>query len=364
MQILEALKAIFTQEFIVPLGIGFSASFLSALLLVLTKTWHGSLSLDSTYGIQKFHVTPTPRIGGVPIVLALLLVLVNCSPEIKELLAPILLAGIPAFWFGIVEDLTKQVGVIQRLLATMASGLVAWWITDYSLSRLDIWGIDFMMQFTIISVLVTSFSIAGVANAINIIDGFNGLSTFTCTVAFTGLALIAYQVGDHNLALVALIFGVCVWGFFWINWPLGKMFLGDGGSYFVGFALSWVSVILIERNSSVSAFSALLICILPITEVLLSIYRRRVRKQQVGKADRMHFHSILYRRYINRWLSKWPLWAKNSVVGILVGSLNCFPVLLSIFCFKSTILCLTFIVLFVYGYVAVYFRMIRYKWNT
>jgi hypothetical protein len=62
--------------------------------------------------------------------------------EIQTILAPILFSGMPAFLFGLAEDLTKQVGVVQRLLATIASGLLAWWITDYSLSRLDIWGVD------------------------------------------------------------------------------------------------------------------------------------------------------------------------------------------------------------------------------
>lgn len=244
----------------------------------------------------------------------------------------------------------------------MASGFLAWWMTDYSLSRLDIWGVDTLMQFTLISVIFTSFAVGGVANAINIIDGFNGLSTFTCTIAFTGFALIAYQVGDFNLALVCLILAASVWGFFWINWPFGKMFLGDGGAYFVGFALAWVAVLLIERNQSVSAFSAFLICILPITEVLFSIFRRRVRKDHPGKPDRLHFHSMLQRRYISRWLSHWPDLAKNSFVGILVGLMSLLAVTLASSLFKSTILCFGSAILLSLGYVAIYARMVRHKW--
>jgi UDP-N-acetylmuramyl pentapeptide phosphotransferase/UDP-N-acetylglucosamine-1-phosphate transferase len=112
----------------------------------------------------------------------------------------------------------------------MASGLLAWWITDYSLSRLDIWGFDLLMQFTFFSVIFTAFAVGGVANAINIIDGFNGYASLTCTLAFIGFALIAFQVGDQNLAVVSLILAACVWGFFCVNWPFGKLFLGDGGA--------------------------------------------------------------------------------------------------------------------------------------
>jgi UDP-N-acetylmuramyl pentapeptide phosphotransferase/UDP-N-acetylglucosamine-1-phosphate transferase len=362
MQVLEAFQALTALSDIVSVSIAFASSFLIGLLLVLTKRWHGILSMDYTDGIQKFHTVPTPRIGGIPIVLGLVLVWGKSSHQMRELLTPILLAGMPAFLFGMAEDLTKKVGVVQRLLATMVSGFLAWWMTDYSLSRLDIWGVDALMQFTLVSVLVTSFAVGGVANAINIIDGFNGLSTLTCSIAFSGFALIAFQVGDHNLAMLCLILAACVWGFFWINWPFGKMFLGDGGAYFVGFALAWIAILLIERNHSVSAFAALLICILPVTEVLFSIFRRRVRQQHLGQPDRLHFHSIMHRRYITRWLSNWPASASNSLVGILVGLMSLLAVVSASNFFESTLLCLGSAIFLALGYVTVYARMVRHHW--
>ncbi len=236
--------------------------------VVFTKRWHGAFSMDTADGIQKFHFAPTPRIGGIPIVFALVMAWGKSSAEIQTLLPPIKFAGMPAFLFGIAEDLTKQIGVVQRLLATMASG--SWWITDYSLSRLDIWGVDLLMQFTLFSVIFTAFALGGVANAVNIIDGFNGYASLTCTIGFIG----AFQVGDQNLALVSLILAASVWGFFWVNWSFGKLFLGDGGAYILGFALAWIAVLLNERNPGVSAFSALVICVLPITEVLFSVFSR------------------------------------------------------------------------------------------
>lgn len=119
-----------------------AASFALCVLLVLTKRWHGALTMDHIEGVQKFHTAPTPRIGGVPILLGLVVAWAKAPQDVKELLTPILFAGMPAFIFGVLEDITKRVGVMQRLLATMASGLLAWWITDYSLTRVDIWGVD------------------------------------------------------------------------------------------------------------------------------------------------------------------------------------------------------------------------------
>lgn len=302
MNLLTALQGIFHSPALPAAAWGMAASFGLCVLLVLTKRWHGALTMDHMEGIQKFHTVPTPRIGGVPIVLGLVVAWGKAPADIQHLLTPILFAGLPAFIFGLLEDITKRIGVIQRLLATMASGLLAWWITDYSLTRVDIWGVDWLLSFILVSALFTAFAVGGVANSINIIDGFNGLASTTSTLAFIGYAVIAWQVGDLQLASLSLVLAACVWGFFWVNWPLGKIFLGDGGSYFIGFSLAWVAVMLIERNHGVSAFAALLVCVHPVTEVLFSIYRRRIKKLNPGQPDRLHFHSLVKKRYVRRWL--------------------------------------------------------------
>lgn len=361
MNVMEKSQTLFTLTTCSSVTIGFVASFLIGLLLVLSKRFHGSLSMDLPGGIQKFHTVPTPRVGGIPIVLSLLLVWGKSSLEIREILTPILLAGMPAFLFGITEDLTKKVGVLQRLLATMASGLLAWWITEYSISRLDILGVDYLLKFTFISVLVTSFAVGGIANAINIIDGFNGLSTFTCTVAFVGAAVIAYQVGDTNLSIVCVLLSACVWGLFWVNWPFGKIFLGDGGAYFLGFALAWVSILLIERNNSVSAFSALLICILPITEVIYSMCRRWLYKKNIAEPDRQHLHSLLNSNYIEKKFQKYSTLTKNSIVGLAIGLMNVPPVVLASINYKSTMHCIVNIILMVIFYAYTYEKIKKIK---
>jgi UDP-N-acetylmuramyl pentapeptide phosphotransferase/UDP-N-acetylglucosamine-1-phosphate transferase len=362
MNLLDAAFALFKMSVFTSVYVAFLASFLLCIAVVLTKRWHGAFSMDTTDGIQKFHSAPTPRIGGIPIVLALVIAWGKSSAEIQTLFAPILFAGMPAFLFGIAEDLTKQIGVVQRLFATMASGLLAWWITDYSLSRLDIWGVDLLMRFTLFSVMFTAFAVGGVANAINIIDGFNGYASLTCTISFIGFALIAFQVGDQNLAFVSLILAAAVFGFFWVNWPFGKLFLGDGGAYFLGFSLAWIAVLLIERNPSVSAFSALVICILPITEVLFSIFRRKVRNDHPGKPDSLHFHSLFQRRYVRKWFVKWHSLARNSLVGILMGLMSLVSAFMANLIYDDTLYCVITSLLFVLGYVAVFARMVRHHW--
>jgi len=359
---IQALQEILSSPTMETAAWGGATCFLLSVLIVLTKDLHGSATMDLSHGIQKFHTTPTPRVGGLPIVVGLSVACFTSTPEIKYILTSILIAGTPAFLFGLAEDITKKVGVPARLLATMASGLLAWWLTDNSLSRVDVWGIDWLLKYTLISVLFTSFAVGGLANSINIIDGFNGLASTMATLAFVGFAVIAWSVGDAILASVAIILSACIWGFFWVNWPFGKLFLGDGGSYFVGFALAWVAVLLIERNPSVSPFAALLVCIHPVSEVLLSIFRRKLKKMNPGQPDRLHFHSIVKQRYVRRWFGNLSFELRNSITGVFVGHMTLVAIFIASLVNQNSLLSMLAVIALATGYVAIYARMIRFQW--
>ena len=360
--LLQSIYGVFASSALNAAVWGFAASFVFCVVFVLTKRWHGALSMDLAHGVQKFHTAPTPRIGGIPIVLAIIVAWGKAPDDVKALLTPILFAGMPAFLFGVAEDITKRVGVTQRLFATMASGVLAWWITDYSLSRVDVWGIDWLMRYTLVSVVFTAFAVGGVANSINIIDGFNGLASTVSSLAFIGIGMIAWQVGDHALVGVTIVLAACVWGFFWVNWPFGKLFLGDGGSYFIGFALAWVSVLLIERNPSVSAFAPLVICAHPITEVLFSIYRRHYKESHPGHPDRLHFHSLVKQRYARRWFGHLSNRLRNSITGVSVGLMTLVAVVFANMTYSSSVCSGLVFILFVFGYVVIYTRMVRHYW--
>ena len=98
-----------------------------------------------------------------------------------------------------------------------------------------------------------------------------------------------------------MLYGALVLGFFVVNFPFGKIFLGDGGAYFAGFLLAALGVLLPMRNPEVSAWTAILICAYPVIETLASM-RRKARRDghSVGQPDRVHFHMLAHRRYARR----------------------------------------------------------------
>lgn len=338
-------------------------ALLTALLLVLTQSWHGHLSMDSDQGVQKFHTHPTPRVGGIAIAAGVLAGYLIADPDKKSMLGPLILAGIPAFAFGLLEDITKNVSVRTRLLATMGSGVLGWAITGYSITNANVWGLDWLLSFSLISVAFTAFAVGGIANAINIVDGFNGLSAGTVLVILTAFGVMTTALGDPDLALVCLILAGAVAGFLLVNWPMGKIFLGDGGAYFVGFSLAWLAVLVLHRHAEVSAWAPMLVCGFPVLEVLFSIARRRRRNLSPGDPDRLHLHSLVKRRLVRRLLPRSSNLVRNSATGAIMWLAALLPAAIAIQWPTHTLMLVLGFVVCGVLYSAVYARLTQFRWR-
>jgi UDP-N-acetylmuramyl pentapeptide phosphotransferase/UDP-N-acetylglucosamine-1-phosphate transferase len=303
-------------------------AFVVSLLLVLTKKHHGHLTMDSIIGVQKFHVEPTPRVGGVGIYLGLLIAwIVVREKGVHDILGMILLAGLIPLVCGLAEDVTKRVGVLPRLLATMAGGVAAWMLTGVALNRVDIYGVDWLMTLTPVAVLFTAFAVGGVANAINIIDGFHGLASGTTMIALMALGAISAEADDPQLAMACFLVAASIAGFWLVNYPWGKLFMGDGGAYFSGFALAWLAVLLPVRNPEVSVWAGLLVCAYPVIEVIYSVVRRSMRHQSPGAPDSGHLHSLIKVKLIRPKLTAHGVdrSVRNAAVSPIVWTFSAMP---------------------------------------
>jgi UDP-N-acetylmuramyl pentapeptide phosphotransferase/UDP-N-acetylglucosamine-1-phosphate transferase len=318
-------------------GLTALAALCMSVLIVLTSRWHGHLSMDSAHGVQKSHLLPTPRVGGVGIYGSLLLAwLLLPDSDTRQILGLVVLAGLPAWLFGLAEDLTKRVGVVPRLLATMFSGAVACMISDVALTRLDIPLVDDLLSYWPLAVLFTAFAVGGVANAINIIDGFHGLASGTSILALLALAVLALLAGDMPLAVVCLLVAAAVAGFWLVNYPWGKLFLGDGGAYFTGFALAWLAVLLPMRNPDTSPWASLMVCAYPFIEVIYSMLRRKLERRSMGEPDSRHLHSLLASQFVRLHFRQLSQTLQNAAVAPMIWAFKIGLVLLAIGLREST----------------------------
>ncbi len=349
--------------------VAFAVSLAITLVAVRSAKSHAHLSSDHDLsGPQKFHASPVPRIGGLGIVMGVLAgawVMWSREALAGQQAFVLLACGLPALVAGLTEDLTKRVTPAHRLLATAVSALLAVWLLDAVLIRTAIPGLDWIVQFPILAALVSVFVVAGVANAINIIDGFNGLASMCGVLILLCLAYVAFQVNDLLLAWLALAGVGALLGFFVWNFPAGLIFLGDGGAYFLGFYIAELAIMLLHRNPTVSPMFPLLLCIYPVFETVFSIYRRRfLRAMPPSMPDGIHLHSLIYRR-VMRWAvgnrSAKALTRRNSMTSPYLWLLCMFAAIPSVLFWDNTAVLSVLILLFGVSYVALYWRIVRFK---
>lgn len=298
----------------------FSAWFV-CWLIVRYDHLHSHFSHDPTHGgPQKYHVHPTPRIGGIAILAGLVCaggaMLIPVAPGDAKAYGLLLLASMPAFLGGLTEDATKKVGVLERLLLTMISGALAAWLLGAVLVRLDLPLVDQALIWLPFAVVFTTFAVGGIANAINIIDGYNGLASGFSVIALAALAIIARTWGDMLVFSAALALAGSLLGFMAWNWPRGKIFLGDGGAYLVGFLLAELSILLVLRNPGVSVWFPLVLLIYPVFETLYSIYRRKLGcNSSPGQPDSRHLHHLIHDKLIPVPVGRHRRFSRNSRVA-------------------------------------------------
>jgi UDP-N-acetylmuramyl pentapeptide phosphotransferase/UDP-N-acetylglucosamine-1-phosphate transferase len=349
----------------------FAASATVTLLLVRSSHLHGQHSGDHDFDKpQGIHTVAVPRIGGLAIVLGIMAsgaALWASKGEAEGHFAfTLLTCSSIAFLAGFLQDLTEALTPRGRLVATGLSAVIAYYWMGAAVRVTDIPGIDWIVSFSFGSLCVTVLAVAGIANAINIIDGLNGLASMCVALMLGALAYVAFQVEDPLIGWLGLSGVGAVLGLFLWNFPLGLIFLGDGGAYFLGFYVSELSILLLARNPlEVSPFFPLLVCIYPVFETLFSIYRRWfLRAVPASVPDGIHLHSLIYRR-VMRWAvggrSAHELTRRNSMSAPYLWLLCMLSIAPAVMFWNSTPVLAGFLAMFVASYLTLYWRIVRFK---
>lgn len=274
------------------------AALIALCLMPIIVPLHGAAK--GVVGVQDLHVAPTSRLGGAIVFVALVgailtAIWLHLAPA-RPLIA-LIACSIPVVGAGVWEDVTRRLPPIHRLLAAASAALLACLIADGTTIRLDIPYVDgWLSTVPLLAIVLTCFMVVGACNAINIVDGANGLASGTALMMFAGLAAIAYHVGDHLVLVQALAVAGALIGFLIWNYPKGRVFLGDGGAYLIGFIYAELSIQVVARNSQVSAWFVIMLAAYPIMETVFSMFRRLVilRKPSM-QPDLWHLHSLVYR---------------------------------------------------------------------
>ena len=358
----DALKHLDT----LPVLLGFGVTVIATWLICRVSNVL-SIGRDSAEGVQKFHVTPTSRLGGVAIFLGLAVsgLAVPAIAEFQHYSFWFLLAAMPVWLAGLTEDLTHRVGPSLRLVMATLSAAWLFGTLGVSVNRTDVWPIDLLLSIPGAPLCITLLVVAGFTHSLNIVDGFHGLACGLAIIALSGLAFMAWKVGDTLLLQMCLTSLAVVFGFFVFNWPRGAIFLGDAGAYLIGFWVVELGILLALRNPKISPMAPVVAGLLPLIETLFSMYRRNiVRDHPVNQPDALHLHTLVYRRILFNPSLKYTanqLNAINAKVALFFWlPATIFAVLACIFA-ESTEAQLVLMLIYLGMYNWLYLRLVGFK---
>ena len=317
------------------------------------KKFYRNLGLKTYKAIQRIHLNETPRLGGFIFILSLTsFVAFSNTNESVQLLKIILLSLVPIIFVGIKEDLFHNVEPAIRLLALL---FVGWLFRAKFTGPLPVLAdIPFIRKLLLLQGGISIFyilSMVAVANGMNLIDGVNGLCGSVALSILSALLFLSYKTAD--ITMLSLIFSVILFliPFILMNYPYGKIFLGDLGAYSLGLIISMLTIILFGRHPEISPWGAVLILIYPAIEVVFSLLRRMVKGVSIYHADTAHLHLKLF-----HFFRPQPHYKKlaNALVTPTLSILWLFPLLAITWVYQKPLFIWIAIILFIALYFILY----------
>lgn len=248
-------------------------------------------AVDNPDGKRKIHDHVMPRMGGVAIFASFLLGYMIFSRPSIEMIS-IIIGGCIIIVTGILDDI-KPIKARYKLIGQVLAAAV---VCIYGGIYMDgFTGFGLEIKFGFLSIPLTIFFIVAVINAINLVDGLDGLATGISAIYFATIGIIANilnLMGGLDVILAFIMLGSCL-GFLVHNFHPAKIFLGDSGSLFLGFIIATIALLGFKNVTLTSLIIPLLILAIPLLDTLFAIIRRLINKTSISEADRNHLHHQL-----------------------------------------------------------------------
>ena len=269
-------------------------------------------AIDIPRDERRMHKKITPRLGGLAIFLAFALsVLLFC--EVDEKILGLLLGAIVIVIVGVLDDIYRIPAILKLIGQIVASVIPV--LFGISINFINLFG--HYVDLGIFSAPVTVIWIVCVTNAINLVDGLDGLACGISTISAVSIMVFALLEVNLEIALiVAILVGSCI-GFMPYNRFPASIFMGDTGALFLGYTLSLISILgVFKLNAFVSFWTPFLIFALPLADTFTSALRRIIHGISPFQADRGHFHHKLIDLGLNQKQVVRVLYALSAIFGI------------------------------------------------
>lgn len=242
---------------------------------------------------RKVHKKVMPRLGGLGIFLSFFIGFMIFLPETMAAW-PILVGAIIITATGVLDDLFELSPKMKLAGQLLAAGVTV--LGGVQLEFITLPFSDARIEFGYLAVPITIIWIVAITNAINLIDGLDGLAAGVTAIALLTISGLAVTMGSPLLALIGfLVFGSTL-GFLVYNFHPAKIFMGDTGALFLGYMISVISIMGLFKNVALfSLIVPIIILGVPILDTVFAIVRRVVQKKPISAADKFHLHHCLLR---------------------------------------------------------------------
>jgi len=251
-------------------------------------------AIDVPKDNRRMHKVPIPRMGGLAIFLAFLLSVLVFA-DIDRQMQGILLGSIMIVILGVLDDIMALKALPKLFVQIAAAGVAVWHGCRIQfISNPNVFSEATYLNLGWLSIPVTIIWIVAITNAVNFIDGLDGLAVGVSAISTASLIVIALMVKEVNIVIIlCALFGACL-GFIPYNMNPAKIFMGDTGSTFLGYILATLSITGLFKMYAIISFAVpFLILGIPIFDICFAFLRRIAHGQNPMKADRGHFHHRL-----------------------------------------------------------------------
>jgi len=317
---------------------------------------------DNPSSNRKVHHSATSRLGGVAIYISIILSIYFSPTLSPAFFITLFFPSLFLVFLMAVEDLKQGISPIVRLVFSGIAVAIVIYEFNLNISNLQIPILDMMLENYYFSFLFTLFTFLLVMNAFNVIDGFNGLSSGFSIISLISLLWLSITVNDSFIAEITKIMILVVLGFSVLNFPFGKIFLGDSGAYLLGFVITFIYIYFINKNS-LSYWLALGILIYPIFDFVYSIFRRSKNSKlsAASQADALHLHHLIHIKLIKCHFFKNRSYLCNSFTSVFLWIFSLSSVIPSVLWFEKPKVIFFFIVIFMLLYHILYVFLVRKK---
>lgn len=280
--------------FIIILTTFLTSLILTHLMIKISK----NMNIMDIPNERSVHKKPTPLLGGIAIFLSFLFGFILFGNQ-NPLMISILIASFLILLLGIFDDI-KPIKARYKFVIHILVALIVVFYGGLKLTHVDIFGLS--LNFKWMSPYVTILIIVGIINAVNLIDGLDGLCAGISSIYFLTIGVIALILNKFNgldIILSFIMLGATL-GFLVFNYPPAKIFMGDTGSTFLGLMISVIMLLGFKTVTLTSLLIPLVLLILPITDTLFAIIRRALNKKPIGQADKEHIHHQLLKHLSTR----------------------------------------------------------------